>query len=553
MRIGQFFTLGLSSALVIFSSSCRKKSGACEDGFFGLDRIVQPNVQQTPQAVGQPQDLDDGLNCTVQTYKWSPSVEEFLLLNPHDAIYPGAILGANSLTDGSFSSIGGERAPIDLSITLQGVNQTKITAPSGKLSDVNQAITDLLNQQLTGSEPAKYEYSEERVHSTEYLMAHVGASASGGWGEVNASFDYENTEQFTKYLVNFKQVYYTVNIDRPDDPSDFWVECPDESVFNGDVPVYVSSVKYGRMGLLMIESSLSSTTIEAHLDAAFSIATTDVAVDADFRMEQLLENSNIDIKIIGGNSTSAIQSINGIDAFRDYILNGAEYSIDSRGEPLAYTLKFIDDNSTARIITATEYDVRECEVLEQNQLLVDLDPILDQICPLYFHQSGGDNKMGSGDNVDFDFSCRLEINVQDESQLHAVLDVSADEVNNSGGYDPTAGEITGVKKVVYTAPAGYRIIEINSDQELNNFHGRFNGEVSAVVVKYNEDGAPAAQSVNPDAVTGVIGSGLSVDKLSILSNPNGSDNQFSTGSCTTTNVHVKDIFFKPVVVTLEEL
>ncbi len=526
----------LSSALIalLFSTSSCRKGGQCEDGFFGLDRIKQTSDQKDPLAKNS---FQDAMSCTVTTYEWEPEVENFLLLNPNDAIYPGAILGASTLSDGGYASIGGDRAPINISVDLQGISNASVEAPSGKLSDVRNAINELLNQEITGSQPARLESTRQRVHSKDQLKAAVGVKADGSWGSVAASFEYNNTEVNTMELVKFSQIYYTVNVDRPDNPSDFWTSCPDESVFKGDVPVYVSEVKYGRMALFMINSTLSATAVKAGLDASFGVYGTDINIETDYEKERLMENSDIYVKVMGGNSANgAITAVGELDEFFNYITEGAEYSSQNRGVPISYTLRFVDDNSIAKIITATEYTVRECEVLDENQHSEIPDPINDVVCAA---KVLGDDKIGDDKKVFYTFDSELRISSDGKSIL---ADISY-EIQEHDDDTKGLGELNGVE--VMTAPPGKIFIEIDDQSRDFSATGSIDGAVGSQIINFGD--TPHA------SVSGTSG-GNSIASIRILTNPTGSNNNLkeSSNTCSAVYAHLSNVTFNNIITVLQE-
>ncbi len=396
MKTTNIFSLFLLSS--IFISSCRK-GGTCEDGFFGLDRAEQTQQIQVAQQVGEA--YQEG-SCTVKTMKWAPGVEDFILLDQFQTMYPGLILGASTLSDGSFATITGDRAPLTLSTTLQGVEYTNIEAASGNRSDVTQAITDLISQEITGQQPADSHKEIETVYSSEQLMAAVGGKVGGPWGAVSAGFNWNSNTEKSRTLVKYTQVYYSVIVDEPEEPQDFWNKCPDAFVFNGDVPVYVSAVKYGRMALFMIESDLSADSLNIYLNATFNGAVNSGEITAEHQANRILQTSKVEVIVKGGPADAAAE-IQTLEDFNFYVSQGANYSSESRAQPIAYTLKYVDDNSTAKVITATEYQVRECAYGSGNNIA--LNPSnTGVLCPTLIDE---DNDIGDEKIVDYELNFNL--------------------------------------------------------------------------------------------------------------------------------------------------
>ena len=86
---------------------------------------------------------------------------------------------------------------------------------------------------------------------------HLGNSAS-----IAASFDFSRSNVRSRYLVKYTQAYYTVDIDAPGRPSDFFadgvtVEDVGAIIDAENPPLYVASVTYGRMVVFTFESEYS--------------------------------------------------------------------------------------------------------------------------------------------------------------------------------------------------------------------------------------------------------------------------------------------------------
>ena len=67
--------------------------------------------------------------------------------------------------------------------------------------------------------------------------------------------------------------------------------------------------------------------------------------------------------IIGGSGDEASGAISGIDGIRKFITTGGNYSKDSPGAVLSYTLRSISDNSVMKSLLASEYSIRNCELV----------------------------------------------------------------------------------------------------------------------------------------------------------------------------------------------
>ncbi len=289
-----------------------------------------------------------------------------------DSLWPGALVGADSVLSGLFTQIVLPRSPVTISVSLEnlgGTKQATIAEPS--LSSYREALAGILDAEITGSTAANL-YSEiEQVHSEEQLNMALGIQASWGLGlaSVKSSFSFGNQQVRSRYLVRYTQTYYTVDLDAPATPSAML----DPLVTLADVqdhmdaqrpPVYVSSVTYGRMVLFTFESEYSSEEMGAALEFAYS-GGYDVSGQVSVTYKDIISKSKITAFILGGDAGMAVQTIDSYEALIDFIKNGGNYSRESPGAPIAYKLNYLKDNSPARMSYTTSYDVQECTRVSQ--------------------------------------------------------------------------------------------------------------------------------------------------------------------------------------------
>jgi len=289
-----------------------------------------------------------------------------------DWMYPGAILGADSVMTGLFTQIVLPRAPETISVSLEnlcGKKQAAVADPS--LSSYRDALSSILDAEITGSTPANL-YSEiEEVHSENQLNMALGVQASWGLGIANlkSSFDFSKQDVRSRYVVRYTQAYYTVDLDAPASPSALLA--PEVSLDDVEAkmdaqrpPVYVSSVTYGRMVLFTFESQYSSEEMSAALDFTYS-GGVDVSGNVSVTYKDMISQSKITAYILGGDAGTAAQTIDSYDALKNFIKSGGNYSRQSPGAPIAYKLSYLKDNSHARMSFSTDYHVKDCVRVSQ--------------------------------------------------------------------------------------------------------------------------------------------------------------------------------------------
>ena len=314
-----------------------------------------------------------------------------------EAMWPGAIVRGDSIASGLFTQIVRPRAPATISVSLEnldGRRSASMTEPS--LSVFREALAGILSQEVTGATAANI-YSEiDAVHSEEQLAMALGTSLSvtGLPAQVAASFDFSDQQMKSRYLVKYIQAYYTVDIDQPRSPSDFFA--PEVSVDDladvigaGNPPLYVSSVTFGRVVLFTFESSYSATELGAALEFVYA-GGADVSGDVSVSYRDIVSRSNITAYILGGSGGEAARSLGSYEDLVDFIQSGGDYSRASPGAPIAYKLAYLADNQPARMSFTDEYDQVECERVSQKVLI--------QLKKIEVQTVGGE--IGEGDGLE---------------------------------------------------------------------------------------------------------------------------------------------------------
>ena len=71
-------------------------------------------------------------------------------------------------------------------------------------------------------------------------------------------------------------------------------------VYSGNPATYISSVTYGRIFYLLVESTASRTEMEASIRATYKAAVVGGSIDGDVKYVNDLENSRIKVFALGG-------------------------------------------------------------------------------------------------------------------------------------------------------------------------------------------------------------------------------------------------------------
>jgi len=301
------------------------------------------------------------------TYEASEGFSEMLSLNPAEGvIYPGALLRGESIASGEYTPITARRADLKMSVSLSGLTNNLITVPELTLSSYRNAINRLLGgQDIRGNTAARVAFTVKEVYSSEHLALTIGAAynAPAGLASMNSEFSFSSTRSNCNILVKFLQVYYTVDIDIPVEPTDLFSEHNNWEVLAGQLsssnisPVYVSSISYGRMALFSVKSSLAASRVKAALHAAAKTTYGEGSVDIESDYQNTLDQCEINAYIVGGSAQSAVGAVTGYEGFKEYLARGANFSLENPGLPISYQLRYLHDNSISDVVLTSKYKI----------------------------------------------------------------------------------------------------------------------------------------------------------------------------------------------------
>ncbi|MFC1843354.1 thiol-activated cytolysin family protein [Thermodesulfobacteriota bacterium] len=298
----------------------------------------------------------------------SGNLDDSLILSPtHSVVWPGALIKADQdLVRGTPTPIQSRRAPMWLSVDLPGIGGNGVFAVHDPSFGTVQAAIDRVldywndNQYREGYvSKSRSKYTSTFVYSAEQLAASLGVNYLSLKGSLSTQFQTATSRERTVAMVLFKQVFYTVSFDPPSHAG---------AVFHPNVtlndvrnqmsseipPAYVSSVDYGRILMLRIETS--ADTKHSEIEGALKYLGGQVKASAAHR--KTLEKSKVTLITIGGNAevnTRAVDASRIKDLHKIIKGKNALYSKNNPGQPIAYTVRFLKDSRLARIGYSTDY------------------------------------------------------------------------------------------------------------------------------------------------------------------------------------------------------
>lgn len=310
----------------------------------------------------------DPYYCTRRTVSLTEGYSDFPQFDPNSqVIFPGNLLQGNTLDDATPSGIPVDRGPGTVVITLvNGADSASRRLDEVGLGSVYDAMNEIIAAN-PGDLPARTTYSMERISSREQLGVSLRAEYSNLTTDVQGSFDYNSDVSYNRFLVRLTQSYYTIAFEPPTDSGDFFganvtAEQLNRYVQPGNPAAYVSSVTYGRVFYLLIQSTDSVQEIEASVDASFNGAVAGGSIGSDVTYISELSSVQIGGYAIGGNASQAAAALTGdFEALKTFIAEGGTITT---GQPLSYTVNAANDPARQlKVKVATTYDVVDCAPL----------------------------------------------------------------------------------------------------------------------------------------------------------------------------------------------
>ena len=283
--------------------------------------------------------------------------------NKSDIIYPGSILRGSSFMDAAYDPIvlKNEFNKVVLSLTLRGKDLPVSSPTTPSLSNVRTSLNGLLeNSQALinyNAVPSFYSYESNSVTTQESfnktLDIHVKADVLGGL--VSSDFNFtqsSGTVSSKKYVVvEVRQWFYNASID----PKNYtqWIEGDmDTEDLGSHEPLYVSSVDYGRVAYLLIETdkdeAYNSTMVKASVKVALAAvdASTDVNYSDEFK--SLFEDNKVKVLIAGG-PVELGGRVTDYDSFVRFLETPSTADLVGSAAPISYKVRRLLDNTEVEV------------------------------------------------------------------------------------------------------------------------------------------------------------------------------------------------------------
>ncbi|MCC1483641.1 thiol-activated cytolysin family protein [Winogradskyella immobilis] len=306
--------------------------------------------------------------CTTQTVSVTAGNGTFPLFNPNaEIVYPGNLLQGATLNDATPRPIPVRRAGGTISYNINDGNpNSSFRVDEVSRSSIQNGINSIIAN-ATGATPANFQLDIIQIESEQQLALEMGIDINTYTTQVAADLSLNQESSFNSTLVRLTQQYYTMSFDLPTSLDEIFDESvtPEQlSTFvqNDNPAAFISSVTYGRIFYMLIESTSSREEMSAQLNLAYESFGNSVEGEIAVDQTEALDNLSIKVIAYGGDSRGAFELAGETNI--QTIANNLAESVDIRqGLPLSYVVRSVErPDIIVGTNISTEYDIVNCEL-----------------------------------------------------------------------------------------------------------------------------------------------------------------------------------------------
>lgn len=260
-------------------------------------------------------------------------------------IYMGSLLKGGSVENQRFTPHSNRIEPITVSYSFPArwvVDEISIPT----LAAQRQSIQNVMNKQgMSGTQLVSFSYSMNQFSYYNELKLEFGCNVNiGTLLNININVNNGKIRNNTGLVAKFVQKNFTLDMDLPLDGC-ILLNNSELSSIRGFDPVYISSITFGRLGVITLDSKYSFDELSVAVSAALTAKVVNGNLNISESHKLMLSESNLKITIIAGNGDGAVKTVEGFEEFKNFLINGGTYSAQNPGDPIFYSASYLSDNS----------------------------------------------------------------------------------------------------------------------------------------------------------------------------------------------------------------
>lgn len=322
-----------------------------------------------------------------QTVKETKQFTEVLNLGLNDDVmWAGNVLNGAKIQKFVYEPVNLPRAPLTISASIEGRSgnrgELRETIENPSLSGVRQGIADILDRALgdEGSTANRANLEITEIYDKSQIGMELNVDGSYGFFSGKADIQGSTETEKNYLLATYKQVYYTIDVDEPSNPADFFSPTTPLSRIRDEMrpgtdPVYVSSVTYGMFATILMESTASHDEMRAALQASYDNLVNSADISAKASYDKVKRDSKITVEIYGGSSSANSSFVNDDvrTALSNVIQASQTFGPDAPGLPISYKFRSLNDNVLTGFARTSQYTVRSTKIALQNTYEISVD------------------------------------------------------------------------------------------------------------------------------------------------------------------------------------
>lgn len=260
-------------------------------------------------------------------------------------VFLGSMLHGGSLENMKYTPVSRQTDPITISYSFPAdFVIDKIDIPT--LGAMRQSIRKvMLNNNMSGTQLASFDYNMSQYSYSDEIKLAFGSNVNvGNILNISANVTTGKIERETGIIAKVVQRNFTVDMDIPSD-GNLLLNNTELSSIGDYSPVYVSSITYGRIGIISVQSEYSYKELNVAVKIAFNAGIVNGELNIDANTKKILEESEIKIYIVGGKGGDISQTVEGFHEFKKFITQGGEFTSDAPGVPIYFSVSYLSDNS----------------------------------------------------------------------------------------------------------------------------------------------------------------------------------------------------------------
>jgi thiol-activated cytolysin len=333
----------------------------------------------------------------VTTHEVSENPKEFAASQAaQSTLMPGLLVKGSSTFKGMPTIIPCDNLRKNIRVSLAVVSGAggpmyKDTKPVQ--SEIIQAMNEILASYISnnGNFPAQYEFESKLITSSQQLDAELKVGWSNPQNDLAAKTNFTYDQNKTTLMVTLTQSFFTFSVDALSEANTFNAGSTPKELEGYLEPepdgtpnplAYISSVTFGRVYKLLMTIDEKNIDIKAAVDYAYKGAVNNLSAKAKASLQKTMDQISTQVFQIGGDASAGINTAfysdapKALDEIKNFIVGGANFSLDNLGAPLSYVVQTLKDNKYIKInntLTYEEVTYIPATILTDPTKVIDID------------------------------------------------------------------------------------------------------------------------------------------------------------------------------------